>query len=266
MLAGLFRWPALVRVRSSLVRVIGAPGQGDLVMILFLDRTHAGLALAQALAEYKGQDVVVLALPRGGVPLAFEIARALCAPLDLVLVRKIGAPGFEELAIGAIADGQAAELVTDPDLIRRLNVPPEWIEETRIRETVEMERRRRVYLQGRKSKKITGRIAILVDDGLATGATMLAALRATRRSRPARLIVAVPIGAPEAIARIRAEADVVVCLHAPPQFGSVGEHYRHFPQLQDEEVITLLDEAAARCGRNPSSGGGGGATESSPTS
>jgi len=235
-------------------------------MTLFLDRTHAGLALAQALEGYRGQDVVLLALPRGGVPVAFEIARALSAPLDLVLVRKIGAPGFEELAIGAIADGPAAELVTDPDLIRRLNVPPEWIEETRIRETAEMERRRRAYLQGRKSEKITGRIAILVDDGLATGATMLAALRATRRSNPARLVVAVPVGAPGAIARICAEADVVVCLHTPAQFGSVGEHYRHFAQLRDEEVITLLDEAAALCGGNLSSGRGSGAAGSSPTS
>jgi len=224
-------------------------------MTLFLDRTHAGLALAQALDRYKGQDVVVLALPRGGVPVAFEIARALSAPLDLVLVRKIGAPGFEELAIGAIADGPAAELVTDPELIRRLSVPSEWVEQTRIREAAEMGRRRRVYLQGRKPEEITGRIAILVDDGLATGATMLAALRATRRNSPARLIVAVPIGAPGAIARIRPDADEVVCLHSPPQFGSVGEHYRHFPQLRDEEVISLLDKAAALCGRNASPGG-----------
>ena len=235
-------------------------------MIPFTDRTAAGKALAAELMKHKPRDAIILALPRGGVPVALEIARALAAPLDLVLVRKIGAPGFEELAIGAIADGPEPELVTDPQLIRRLRVPREWVEQTRAREMAEMERRRKAYLQGRPHPDIGGKVAILVDDGLATGATMLAALRATRRRNPARLIVAVPVGAADSVARIAAEADEVLCLRAPEDFGSVGQHYRHFPQLRDEEVTSLLDQAAVMLVRNPSTSGDSGAAVSSANS
>jgi putative phosphoribosyl transferase len=213
--------------------------------MLFIDRHDAGRRLAERLLALKLKDPVVLALPRGGVPIGSEVARALAAPLDLVLVRKIGAPEQEELAVGAIADGDHPELVTDPRLIGLLVVSREYLEATKSAALQEIRRRRRVYLGDRPPVEVVGRTAIVVDDGVATGATMLAALRATRRRGPARLVLAVPVASRDALKRLRREADTVVCLDTPAVFYAVGQFYHAFPQLQDDEVIALLDQAPA---------------------
>lgn len=211
--------------------------------MLFTDRHDAGRQLTKRLQPLKGQRPVVLALPRGGVPLGFEIARALAAPLDLVLVRKIGAPHHEELAIGAIADGEDPELVIDSDLATHLDVSPEYLAEAKAAALREIERRRRAWFGDRQPVDVTGCTAIVVDDGIATGATMLAALRATRRRKPARVVLAVPVAPPDTLKKLRSEADQVVCLDTPADFFAVGQFYRRFPQLDDEEVIALLDQA-----------------------
>lgn len=213
--------------------------------MLFTDRHEAGRRLAERLLALKDKNPVVLALPRGGVPVGFEIARALAAPLDLVLVRKIGAPFQEELAVGAIADGEHPELVTDPQLVAHLDISPEYLEEAKSAALEEIERRRRVYFGDRQPVEIAGRTAIVVDDGIATGATMLAALRATRRRRPARLVLAVPVAPRHTLKKLRQEVDETVCLDTPADFFAVGQFYRQFPQLRDEEVIALLDQARA---------------------
>jgi len=213
--------------------------------MLFADRQEAGRRLAEALLTLKNKHPVVLALPRGGVPVGFEVARALSAPLGLVLVRKIGAPGQEELAIGAVADGAEPELVTDPQLVAYLGVSANYLEAAKSTALQEIKRRAAVYFGDRQPVEIAGRTAIVVDDGIATGATMLAALRATRRRKPARLVLAVPIGSPRALEKLRQEVDEAVCLDAPAGFAAVGQFYRQFPQLRDEEVTALLDRARA---------------------
>jgi putative phosphoribosyl transferase len=210
---------------------------------MFLDRSDAGRRLADRLLTFKRKHPVVLALPRGGVPVGFEIARALDAPLDLVLVRKIGAPYQEELAIGAIADGERPDLVTDPMLIASLDVTSEYLEQAKAAALEEIERRRRVWLGDRASVEVNGRTAIIVDDGIATGATMKVALRVTRRRKPARLVLAVPVAPPDTFEELRGEADETICLDTPAEFFAVGQFYRRFPQLRDEEVTTLLDQA-----------------------
>ena len=191
--------------------------------MVFTDRRDAGKRLAQLVLASKETDPVVLALPRGGVPVGFEVARALAAPLDLVLVRKIGAPFQKELAVGAVADGDAPEIVTDPLLVAGLNIPPDYFEQAKTAELEEIERRRRIYLGDRKPAEIAGRTAIIVDDGIATGATMLAALRATRRRKPARIVLAVPVAAKATLKQLRREADHVVSVQAPADFGAVVE-------------------------------------------
>jgi putative phosphoribosyl transferase len=211
--------------------------------MMFLDRHEAGRALAARLRRFAGKHPVVLALPRGGVAVAFEVARELAAPLDLVLVRKIGAPQQPELAIGAVADGPTPEMVTDPHLMRMLSVSDSYLAETKTRELQEIERRRGLYLAGRVPVDIRGRVAIIIDDGIATGATMLAALRATRHRAPSRLVLAVPVASGESLARCEREADETICLETPEDFMAVGQFYRKFPQLEDEEVIALLDQA-----------------------
>ncbi len=210
---------------------------------MFADRQEAGKRLAKRLMDLADQRPVVLALPRGGVPVAFEIARALSAPLDLVLVRKIGAPNQEELAIGAIADGGHPELVTDPYLIGALHISADYLEEHKAAALQELERRRQVYLGDRAPVDIAGRTAIIVDDGIATGSTMRAALRATRRRLPARLVLAVPVAPPHTMRALRREVDEAICLETPADFPAVGLFYDHFPQLRDQEVINLLDRA-----------------------
>lgn len=209
----------------------------------FLDRSEAGKRLAQRLLGLKDKHPIVLALPRGGVPVAFEIARVLEAPLDLALVRKIGAPQQEELAIGAIVDGEHPELVTDPVLIAGLGVTTKYLEQAKSTALREIERRRSAWLGDRPSVDVAGRTVIVVDDGIATGATMMVALRATRRRNPARLVLAVPVAPPDSLDALEQEADEIVCLHAPADFSAVGQFYRHFPQLADEEVTALLDQA-----------------------
>jgi len=209
----------------------------------FSDRTDAGKRLAQLLLTLQLPDPVVLALPRGGVPVGFEVARALGAPLDLVLVRKIGAPFNEELAVGAIADGETPELVTDAQLVAGLDVSAAYLEEAKAAALREIERRRHMYVGDRQPVDVAGRTAIVVDDGIATGATMLAAVRATRRRKPARIVLAVPVAPEDTLNALGREVDETVCLHAATDLMAVGQFYRRFDQLRDEQVIALLNEA-----------------------
>lgn len=212
----------------------------------FIDRSDAGRRLAVALARFKDKHPVVLALPRGGVPVASEIAAALEAPLYLVMVRKLGAPGQPELAIGAITDGVPSNTLLDERAIAAFGIPQTYIEETIAREAREIERRRALYLQGRESVALPGRTVIVVDDGLATGATMRVALRSIRRQRPASVVLAVPVAAPDSLASVAREADDVVCLYTPHQLGAISPFYTEFEQVEDREVIDLLDRAARR--------------------
>jgi putative phosphoribosyl transferase len=212
---------------------------------MFEDRTATGRLLATELARFASERPVVLALPRGGVPIGFEIARALDAPLDLVLVRKIGAPFQPELAVGAVVNGSSPEIVLNRDVLEHFQVEDSYIAEASRRQLEEIERRRQLYLAGRPKVEVAGRTAIVVDDGIATGATMEAALRATRRREPRRLVLATPVAPPETIDRLRPEVDEVVCLATPESFGAIGAFYRDFRQLCDEDVIRLLAEAAA---------------------
>jgi len=210
----------------------------------FADRTEAGQRLARALHAYAGRtDLLVLALPRGGVPVAYEVARALGAPLDLLLVRKLGVPGHEELAMGAIASGGIR--VLNREVIAATGVGESQIEAAAAREQRELERRAGAYRGERPPPTIAGRCVILIDDGLATGATMRAALAALRPQHPAALVVAVPVAPPETLARLRAEANDVVCLEAPEAFYAIGAWYRDFGQLHDDQVRALLARAWA---------------------
>jgi putative phosphoribosyl transferase len=214
--------------------------------MLFTDRRDAGRQLAQRLVALKDRNPVVLALPRGGVPVGFEIARVLGAPLDLVLVRKMGAPFAAELAIGAVADGEVPELVINAPLIADLDISPDYLEEAKSAALLEIERRRRVYLGDRLPVDVAGCTAIVVDDGLATGATMLAALRGIRRRNPARIVLAVPVAPKHVLKRLRREVDETVWLATPTDFMAVGEFYQNFPQLRDQEVTALLNRSCLR--------------------
>jgi erythromycin esterase-like protein/predicted phosphoribosyltransferase len=208
----------------------------------FRDRTEAGRLLAEQLRQYAGRDdVVVLALPRGGVPVAFEVARALDSPLDVFLVRKLGVPGHEELALGAIATGGMR--VLNRQLIESLGLPAEWIEGIDAKERRELERRERLYRADRPPPDVAGKTVILVDDGLATGSTMVAAVQAILQDEPERIVVAVPVAAPEVCAAMRTIADEVVCLSTPEPFGAVGAWYEDFSQTSDDEVRALLEQA-----------------------
>jgi putative phosphoribosyl transferase len=219
----------------------------------FLDRAHAGQYLATKLMEYRGRaDVIVLALPRGGVPVGVEIARDLHVPVDVFLVRKLGVPGHPELAMGAIASGGVR--VLNAHLISELGIPPAAIEEVSIRELAELERRDRLYRGERPPPRLGGRIVILVDDGLATGATMEAAIEAARLHHPARVIVAAPVGAHDTCARLKRLADDVVCAATPEPFRAVGLWYDRFDQTSDDEVIDLLRQAADRASSPPAPG------------
>ncbi len=205
----------------------------------FHDRIDAGRQLAAALTEYEGRpDVVVLGLPRGGVPVAHEVARQLHVALDVCLVRKLGVPGHVELAMGAIADGGIE--VLSLDLIRDLGIPRQTVEQIAVRERLELERRGRVYRAGRPPASVNARIVLLVDDGLATGSTMEAAIRVLRTQAPARVIAAVPVGPRETCERLRTLADQVVCLSMPEPFEAVGAWYEAFPQTTDDEIMRLL--------------------------
>lgn len=209
----------------------------------FRDRADAGRQLVPRLMAYAADDVVVLALPRGGVPVAFEVAKALRAPLDLIFVRKIGAPGHAEYGLGAVVDGAHPQVVLNEEALGFVNVPPGYIEEETRRQLQEIERRRQHYLAGRSPVDVKGRVAIVVDDGIATGSTVRAALKGLAQARPARLILAVPVAPKDTINRLKAEADEVICLMTPEPFYAVGQHYDDFSQTSDREVTTLLDEA-----------------------
>jgi putative phosphoribosyl transferase len=215
--------------------------------VRFRDRAEAGRALARALSHYAGRDdVVVLALPRGGVPVAYEVAKNLAAPLDVFLVRKLGVPGHEELAMGAIATGGV--LVLDDGAVRWLGISEEQIQRTLARELEELRRREAAYRNGRPPPDLRGKTVILVDDGLATGASMQAAARAVRRHEPARIVIAVPVASKATCDQFRDEVDEVVCAVTPAPFYSVGNWYEDFSQTSDEEVRELLERAAEKRG------------------
>ena len=215
----------------------------------FTDRAEAGRALAARLVEYAGQDPVVLGLPRGGVVVAAEVARALQGTLDIVVVRKVGVPWQPELAMGAIAavDADAdVETVRDERVFDHLQVDEETFQRARAREIAELRRRETAYRQGRPATPLVGRPVILVDDGLATGSTMRAAAAAVRRQVPDRLTVAVPVASPTACDRFASEVDDVVCLWAPASFSAVGQGYEDFRATTDDEVRRTLTAASAR--------------------
>lgn len=219
----------------------------------FRDRADAGRRLAAALAEYAGRpDVLVLGLPRGGVVVAAEVAKALGAPLDVCLVRKLGVPGYPELAMGAIAPG-GVQVLSD-DLIRELRITPAMVDKVAAAERAELERRERTYRSHRPPVVVRDRTVILVDDGLATGSTMEAAARAIRQQSPAAVVIAVPVSSWEAAERLAPVADRVVCLDTPHPFHAVGQWYDHFDQTTDEEVVEVLEEAEgwATAGRHKS--------------
>jgi putative phosphoribosyl transferase len=213
-------------------------------MQLFADRTDAGRLLAESLAEYADDPaVIVLALPRGGVPVGYEIARRLHAPLDVYVVRKLGVPGHEELAMGALAsDGTC---VVDEELIESLGVPPSALEEVVQRELGELRRREIAYRDARPEPDLAGKVAIIVDDGLATGSTMRAAATALRQRDPAAIVTAVPVAAPRTCTSLRSIVDRVVCAYTPEPFHAVGLYYQNFEQTSDDEVRRLLARAAA---------------------
>jgi putative phosphoribosyl transferase len=212
-------------------------------MTRFDDRFDAGRFLAQQLLHHaRNPKTVVLALPRGGVPVAYEVARALDAPLDVFVVRKIGAPGYEELAMGAIATGGVR--VFNDEVIQHLGVPQSWIEAAIREQEQELQRREETYRGGRPPLEIEGRNVILVDDGLATGASMRAAVRALRQRHPAAITVAVPIGSRDTCDQFRSEAEEIVCARTPEPFHAVGAWYRDFTQTSDDEVRALLNRAA----------------------
>jgi predicted phosphoribosyltransferase len=208
----------------------------------FADRLDAGRVLAGRLRHLHDRPCVVLGLPRGGVPVASEVARELDAPLDVFVVRKLGAPGREELAMGAVASGGV--VVLNDEVVRALGIGPEVVEQVTARERREMQRREQAYREGRPQPQVTGRVGILVDDGLATGASMRAAVEALRRRDPARVVVAVPTAPESACRELEAMADEVVCASAPPAFASVGEAYEDFAQTTDDEVRDVLRAAS----------------------
>src|SRR5690606_11950621 len=210
-------------------------------MAAFSDRYQAGSRLADALSHLRGaSDLVVVALPRGGVPVASEVAAALGAPLDVLVVRKLGAPGHEELAVGAIASGGVR--IVNEELVRYLGVDAAELDRIAERETHELRRREALYRDQRAALDVAGRTVVLVDDGVATGATMLVAVEALKELGAKRLVVAVPVGAPDSMARLREAADEVVCLLAPPELTSVGQWYDDFSQTSDAEVRSLLQD------------------------
>ncbi|KQW51051.1 phosphoribosyltransferase [Ensifer sp. Root1252] len=206
----------------------------------FSNRSEAGKQLAIALDPYRGQDVVVLALPRGGVPVAAEVAIHLGAPLDLLLVRKIGVPWYPELAMGAVIDGSQPMVVRNEETIRFSGISEAEFDAICQRQLAEIERRRQLYFADRPCEEISGRIAIIVDDGIATGATVRAAIAGLRARKPAKIVVAVPVAPPNAVAELQKEADEVVSLLQPRMFGAIGYFYRDFEQLTDDDVTRLL--------------------------
>ncbi len=210
---------------------------------MFRDRAEAGQLLAERLSKYENEDVLVLALPRGGVPVGFEIAKRLHAPLDVAIVRKIGAPMQEELAIGAIVDGAHPIVVLNDNLVAELGISRFYIDRQEQELLKEIERRHRLYRRGRESYDVAGRTVIVVDDGIATGATVRAVLKALRQGKPAKLVLAVPVAPPDTIASLSGEVDDLVCLDVPRGFMAISMFYGRFDQTSDSEVVRLLEAA-----------------------
>jgi len=208
---------------------------------MFVDRAAAGRELARRLKHLRVERPIVLALPRGGVPVGFEIAEALDAPLEILLVRKIGAPGQPELALGAVVDGDAAQVLIDEGIVRALAVDQTYIESETRRQLAEIERRRLAYLGCRPAVPIAGRTAVVVDDGIATGSTVRAALRAVANAGAAKVTLAIPVAPQDVVEALRSEVDEIVCLATPRPFFAVGAHYRQFAQLADADVTALLE-------------------------
>lgn len=226
----------------------------------YADRAEAGRELAAALARRRWERPVVLALPRGGVPVAVEVARALGAPLDLLIVRKIGAPGQPELAVAAVAslgEDRLPQLVIDPEMMRCTGADPTWVEQGRQRELGEIARRRRQYLRDRPAVPLPGCTAIVVDDGLATGTTARAAVLALRHGdpAPARIVLAVPVASAQAVAALAGDVDELICLWRPPFFHAVGAHYRDFRQVDDAKVVALMKSFGMAGRPTPDPGG-----------
>jgi putative phosphoribosyl transferase len=211
--------------------------------IVFADRGDAGVRLAARLLKYKDQNPVVLGVPRGGVPVAFEVARALNAPLDVIIVRKLGAPGQSELGIGAVVDGDHPETILNREMVKALRVSRDYLEREIRNQLKEIHRRNRVYRTGRARIELKDRTVILVDDGIATGGSIRAALRGIRQQEAKKVVLAIPVGPADSIESLRDEADEIVCLSTPPAFFGIGEFYRDFHQLADAEVIRLLELA-----------------------
>jgi putative phosphoribosyl transferase len=214
---------------------------------MFANRREAGRRLARRLRHLAPERPVVLALPRGGVPVGFEIAEALGAPLDLVMVRKIGVPWQPELALGAVVDGASPQVLINESLAAELGIDEAYVERETAAQLAEIERRRAIYLGDRPPVPFAGATVVVVDDGIATGSTMRIALRAVRRAGARRVVLAVPVAPADTLASLRAEADEIVCLEEPSPFIAVGAHYVKFPQLEDADVVALLE--AARSGR-----------------
>ncbi len=219
------------------------PADTSSVRLPLENRTMAGRFLSKRLEHLRGSDTIVLALPRGGLPVAYEIARALDAELDLMMVRKLGAPGHEEFAIGAIVDGDEPRLVLNEEAMRILSPSREYVQHELDRQLVELERRRRAYLGNRQKPRLAGRTVIVVDDGIATGSTITAALRGARGNHPKHLVLAVPVAPPDVIRTLRPLCDEIVVLATPDPFRAVGQHYLDFRQIEDGEVIALLKAA-----------------------
>lgn len=218
---------------------------------LFRDRIDAGRKLAAALDDMKDEDVVVYALPRGGVPVAAEVARARGWPLDLLLVRKIGAPGHAELALAAVVDGEQPDIAVNGDVAALYGLGDNDVKDMARPHLAEIERRRALYLGDRPPVRAAGRTALVVDDGIATGASVMAALKALARRHPARIVLAVPVAPPDTLARLRPLADGIVCLESPDRFYAVGAHYQSFAQVSDDEVVAIMQALASE----PENGG-----------
>ena len=213
--------------------------------MLFRNRTHAGRKLARALIRYKSLHPIVLALPRGGVLVAAEVAAALDAPLDLVLVSKIGVPNQPELAMGAVTDGEQPMVVRNSEIIESCGISEHEFDAVANEELAEIERRRRRYIGDRAGAKVMGQVAIIIDDGIATGATTLAAIQAVRSRKPKELVLAVPVAPLDTVKKLHSEVDAIVCLDTPEELDAIGYFYHDFHQVGDEEVIATLKRLPA---------------------